>query len=214
MAVTEAKIVSEKRVQTRKQQVRKLRNAGRLPAVLNFSDGTACAISLVQHGFELSLRRHELEGHLLEVEVDGESKGKYVLKDVQYHPVSGKVLHVDFVEIAMGKTMRSTTPIVCTGTPAGLELGGVLEHLLREVEIECLPSALIDSLHIDISGLNIGDSVSVGDIDTPEGVEILTAADIAIVSVSAPRVKSEEAEGEAAEGASEAEGDDEEEAAE
>ncbi|MDA1044948.1 MAG: 50S ribosomal protein L25, partial [Verrucomicrobia bacterium] len=138
-----------------------------------------------------SLQRHELEGRLLEVDVDGESKGRYVLKDVQLHPVSGNALHVDFTQISMEKTMRSITHVACHGTPVGLELGGVLEHLLREVEIECLPMALIDTLHIDISGLNIGDTILVGDIPLPEGIVVLTAPDIAVVSVLAPRVRTD-----------------------
>ncbi len=206
MAATDNKITAANRDDRGKQDMRKLRNAGRLPGVLSLNDGSAREVSFDQHSFELSLRGHGLEGRLLDVDVDGDAQGKYVLKDVQYHPVSGKVLHVDFVQIAMGKRMRSSTPIHFEGSPAGVEAGGVVEYLVRDVEIECLPKDLVESLTIDVSDMNIGDSLSVGDLALPEGVDITTSADIAIISVSAPRVRvtdDEEgggAEGEAGEG--------------
>lgn len=210
MVATDNKIVAEKRDDKKgKQAVRKLRNAGRLPGILSLNDGSSREISFDQHAFEMSLRGHGLEGRLLDVEVDGESHGQYVLKDVQHHPVTGSVLHVDFVEIAMGKLMRSATQIVFEGAPAGVEAGGVVEYLLREVEIECLPKNLVESIVVDISGLDIGDALTVGDLDLPAGVELTTAPDIAIISVSAPRVRQddEEGEGAAAEGDEGADGD-------
>lgn len=215
MVATNYRIIAQKRDDRGKQQVRKLRNTGRLPGVLSLNDGSAQEVSFDQHSFELSLRGHGLEGRLLEVEVDGDSHGKYVLKDVHYHPVSGKVMHVDFVQIALNKRMRSTTQIIFIGTPAGIEAGGIVEYHLREVEIECLPKDLVDSLRIDVAGLNIGDSLSVEDLALPEGVKITTAAGIAIVSVSAPRLRAAEetegaapAEGEEAAAETKAEGDD------
>ncbi|MFT5240147.1 MAG: large subunit ribosomal protein L25 [Candidatus Promineifilaceae bacterium] len=189
MAETESKIVAENREANGKQLVRKLRNAGRLPGVLSRSDGTAVEVSMDHHSFEMSLRGHGLEGRLLDVEVSGEDVGKFVLKDIQRHPVSGTVLHVDFVEVVMGHKMRSTTQLSFDGTPKGTEAGGVVEILLRDVEIECLPKNLIETLHIDISDLDIGDALTVGDIILPDDIEITTSADIAIISVSAPRVK-------------------------
>ena len=200
MAGTESKIVAENRVEKGKQLVRKLRNAGRLPGVLSRNDGTAVEVSMDHHSFQMSLRGHGLEGRLLDVEVSGKDVGKYVLKDIQRHPVSGKVLHVDFVEVVMGHKMRSTTQLSFDGTPKGTEAGGVVEILLRDVEIECLPRHLIETLHIDISDLDIGDALTVGDIVLPADIEITTAADIATISVSAPRVKeADEEEGAEAE---------------
>ena len=100
----------------------------------------------------------------------------------------------------MTQKMQANVLIELVGESPGVEAGGVLEHILREVEVECLPAALVECIYVDVSALGIGDSVAVADIVAPEGMTILTDDSIAVAAVSAPRV-AEETETEAAEGA-------------
>jgi len=168
----------------------RLRRAGWLPAAVNDEDGASHAIQLNMHDFELLLHHHAGEHLLVDLQIDGQRGRKCLLKDVQHDPVSGGLLHADFHEISMTETIAVTVPIEVVGEAVGVKTGGgVLEHLLREVEIECLPGDLPEQVTVDVSALNIGDSLQVADLQVGEKVTLLTSGDIAVVSVSAPRLE-------------------------
>lgn len=177
----------------------RLRAAGWLPAVLNDTDGKSHAIRLNKHDFEVLLRHHGGESMLLDVTIEEQKPRKVLLTEVQHDPVSGDVLHADLVEVSMEKKMRVRIPVELLGECVGAVEGGVLEHLIREVEVECLPGDMVEQFEVDVSELKIGDSLMVSDLSVPAGLTVLTAPDVAVAAVAVPRVEEEVIEPEVAE---------------
>ncbi|MBN2311941.1 MAG: 50S ribosomal protein L25 [Candidatus Hydrogenedentes bacterium] len=189
---------------------KRFREAGELPAVLYGGEGEA--LSLLVNGREFTHLVHGRGGEhaIVQIEVDGhpELNSPALLKAVQHHPVRGTILHADFLRIRLDERIATLVPVALTGQPIGVTLGGLLDHQLREVEVECLALEVPDELTIDVSGLEIGGSIHVRDLSAPDGVDILTDPERVIAAVHAPRVQEEvaavegeEEEGEAAEGA-------------
>jgi len=184
---------------------RRLRAEGWVPAVINDVDGNARSIKINRHDFELLLHHHSGESLLLDVQIGEEESRKTILKEVQHNPISGAVLHADFKEIVMTEKLRVTIPVELVGDAPGVEAGGILEHLIREVEIECLPMDIVESINVDVSQLNIGDSLTVGDLNIDPKLTMITSPAVAVASVAAPRVEQEKGEGEEGEEGEEAE---------
>ncbi len=110
-----------------------------------------------------------------------------ILRDYQEDPVSEELLHADLFEIDMNKPLRLTVPIVMKGdVPLGVKEGGVLQHNLRDVEIEALPAAIPEHFSMDASKLNIGESIHLSDLEIPEDVRVLAEKDLAVISIAAP----------------------------
>ena len=141
----------------------------------------------------------------LELHEDGKkiSVHPVLVKDYQLDPVTDDLLHLDFIEVSLKKKVVVTVPIVITKDPVGIKLGGIAEHHLREVEIECLPTQIPDKIEVDAGFIEIGQTLHVSDITIPEGVTFVTDPKEVVLNVSAPKVEAEPeeeaAEGEAAE---------------
>jgi len=198
-----------------KRDAGRLRRKGQLPGVVYRSGKHAEALAV--DGKELTTRVHSLDGsHLIKLQsAESALNGRIVLiRDVQYHPVTHNILHLDFYEVDLTRRMAVMVPLNYVGRPAGVVHGGVLQSIAREVEVECLPTDIPGELDVDVSGLEIGDALRSEDIVLPPNVSITTPG-VPLVSVLQPTVV-EEAEEEAAEGAAaEEEGEEEgEEAAE
>ena len=181
---------------------RRLRHAGDIPAVV-YGNTEPKSIQLNIHDFELLLRDH---GHnfIADLAVEGEASQKVLLKALQYHPVSGVIIHADFVSISMTESLHVSLPIELLGVPAGAAVGGSLEQLVSEIEVACLPGDMVESICVDVSAMQIGDHMTVGDIELPKGVTVLTDPAVAVASVAAPRVEAEaDADAAPAEGAEE-----------
>lgn len=177
------------REQTGKGVARKLRRAGKLPAVLYGQD--ECLLLTVKPEDLLRiLKSHVASTALLTLTVDGASKKSTriaLLRDYQSDPATGELLHADLFEVAMDKTIRIKVPVaVVGGMPAGVKEGGVLHHNLREVHVECLPSAIPDRLEVDASGLNIAQGIHIKELVPLAGVRILDDPDQMVVSVAIP----------------------------
>ena len=137
----------------------------------------------------------------LDVQDDASLSSPAQLKEVQHHPVRGHVLHADFQRIRLDERIIVLVPVVLTGQCRGVIDGGVVDHQLREVEVECLALDVPASLTLDVTDLGIGDSCHVENLVAPEGVTIVTDAQRAVVVVQAPRtVRAEGGEEAAAEG--------------
>ena len=145
----------------------------------------------------------------LEIESDGKSDTKKVmLKELQMDPLKDIYLHVDFYEISMDKEITIDIPIRLVNIPAGVEEGGILQHVVREMTISGLPDKLLEDIEVDVSLLNIGDSIHIGDMSLPEGITALQDEGLTVAVVVAPTVvveeepeeEEEEIEGEEAEG--------------
>jgi large subunit ribosomal protein L25 len=178
-----------------------LRRKGWLPAVL-YGDQGARSVQVNTHEFEMMLTHHTGENLIVDLNVDG-AVTKALLKEVQHEPVRGAPLHADFLEISMTRKMRLSIPIEFVGEPVGVsQEGGILEHALRALDVECLPADLVDVLSVDVSKLGIGDTLMVRDMTISAKFTVLTGPDVAVATVVAPRLEAEPtpAEGEAAAG--------------
>jgi large subunit ribosomal protein L25 len=138
---------------------------------------------------------------LIDLSVAGR-KSVVLVRDIQKDPVSGQWVHADLYVVDLTRTIQVEVPLHLIGKPAGIELGGILDHPMREVTVECLPRAIPDSIDVDVSALGIGDSIHVRDLVLPEGARILSDPDLAVASVVLPKAEEERvAEPVAAEGA-------------
>jgi large subunit ribosomal protein L25 len=174
---------------------RRLRAGGRVPAVFYGSGSDPISIS-VNNDDLLDFLKERKESVFIKLMIeDGGSRTEKLamIKELQTSPVAKSLYHVDFYEVRMDHKIALDVPIHIIGVPAGVDLGGELHQLKREVNISGLPSAMPEFVEVDVSGLGIGDTVMVGDIKLPEGVEALDAPDIAVATVSATRVIAEEA---------------------
>ena len=187
------RIVAEERKASGSRAARRLRRAGLIPGVIYGEKGQSRLVQFNRHDFELLLHRHRSENLIVDLVIGGGSELKALLREVQRHPVTGIPLHVDFWEISMSRKMRVPVRIVLKGEPAGVHAGGILQQLLREVEIECLPQDLEETLAVDVSGLNLGEHLLVKDLPIPAKWQVLTARDIVVAVVVAPRLEAEEA---------------------
>lgn len=202
MAGNVMKVVAESRNEKGTGAMRRMRQVGTVPAIVYGEERQEQMIKLNEHDFEQMLRHHVSEHLVLDLEIEGKLV-KALMKEVQHHPVTGRVLHVDFQEISLKKKIRVGVPLDLIGDPVGVsQQGGVLEHLLREVEIECLPMDVLESIEVDVSNMNINTRMTVADIqvDTSK-YTIVTGKDIAIASVMPPRLQAVAAEGETTEAA-------------
>lgn len=177
------------REQAGKGAARSMRRTGKVPAVL-YGQGECILLSVNPGELIKILKSHAGSSALISMTLAGaksQPNRTALLRDYQVDPVSGALLHADFFEVSMSKPIRVKVPIqVVGGIPAGVKEGGVLHHNMRELHIECLPSALPDHIEVDASALAIGSGIHLKEITAREGVRFLDDADQMVVSVAAP----------------------------
>jgi len=185
----EMKITAQKRLVSGSSSVQRLRKQGLLPGVIGTSKGESRLIQMNRHDFDMFLRHHRSESLILDLDIEGDKTRKVLLKEVQHHPVSDMILHVDFIEVSMTKKMRVNIPVRLIGEPVGVTSeGGVLDQLIRSVEVECLPGDLVEGIEIDVSALKVGDAILVSQIKVDPKLHILTNGSVAVANVSIPKV--------------------------
>jgi large subunit ribosomal protein L25 len=186
--------------------VRRLRRTGALPGVVYNDKGETVNVQMDRHGFQQMLRHHRSESLILDLVVDGGAVRKVLLKEVQHDPITNSAVHVDLQEVSMTRKMRVGIAIELFGDPVGVtQGGGILETLSRSVEVECLPADLVESFRVDVSALNVGDSLHVSDLKLDPKFHIITDPAIAIAGVVAPKMEEEAAPAEEGAGAAEPE---------
>lgn len=204
-------INSKLRQGTGKGYARKLRSKGRIPAVLYGAGVQNLNLSIDAHDLELLLQNENaLRGLLsLNIEDDPTTKKTVMIREIQRDPVKDNLIHIDFHEISMNKKITATVPVVTTGVCKGVEEGGTLQIIRRELEIECLPKDIPDHIEIDITQLEIGDSIHVEEIPLPGEIEIPHESNFTVLTIVSPRKEEtaavEEEAGEGEGGAEEAE---------
>lgn len=183
---------------------RKLRQSGSIPAVYYGRGEEPIVLTVGLKELEEVIVKSEGSNVIVDLKVDGDGTGdrKALIREIQRDPVGGHILHLDLQHISLTERITVEVPIVLTGIPIGVkDGGGILEHLLRDVEVECLPTDIPSRLEIDVSALNIGDSLHVSDLRADK-VTILTEGERPIAAVVPPTVLEEakpaEGEGEAA----------------
>ncbi|MEJ2315134.1 MAG: 50S ribosomal protein L25 [Nitrospirota bacterium] len=196
---------AEIREETGKGAARSMRRAGSVPAVV-YRENKATPLKLNAKELHKFIKITSGDQVLVNLKFDGGEK-LALLKDFQIDPVDGDLLHADFFEVSMEEKVRVAVHVTTAGEPIGVKRDkGIIQHGLREIEVECLPGDIPGHVELDISGLEIGSSVHVMDVDLPRGVILLTDPEEMIATVSAPKIEEEVvAEEEAAEEAAEPE---------
>jgi large subunit ribosomal protein L25 len=201
----ELKLEAEKREESGKGAARKLRAAGRVPAVL-YGHGVG-PVSLSVDAKDLFHVLHGSAGTnvLVDLRVDG-AQHLSLPREIQRDHVRGRYLHVDFLAVRRDEKVTVSVPVRVVGESPGVKAGGVIEHHLWELQVECLPGDVPDGIQANVSQLQVGDSLRVSDLASPPGVTILTPLEESVLSVVIPQVRVvEEVEAAAAEGEAEAE---------
>jgi large subunit ribosomal protein L25 len=176
-----------RREQLGKGGARKARAAGKIPGVLYGHGETPIAVAVGVRDFDLALRGHRGANPLVNLQIEG---GEYtaLIRAVQYDPLSREIVHLDFQHISLTETVEVQVSVHLTGLAAGVkDAGGILEHIIRSIEVRCLPTAIPSSIDVDVTALNIGDSIHVRDLSVPE-ITILTDPDATIAIVVAPTI--------------------------
>lgn len=195
------------RKETGKGSARALRREQRIPAVLYGPQSDSMLLSIDFKEFEAIVKKTNIGSVLLNLQIQNGEKliRPAMIKELQTHPVTGTYLHIDFYEIDMQRKIKVNVPVVVRGKAAGIEEGGLLQIVLRELEVLCLPISIPDAIEVDVTDLNIGDSIHVEGIQLSGDVEILEDSDSTVVTVLAPKVEEIEVEEEVIEGEEEAE---------
>lgn len=183
----------ERRTEVGKGVARKLRRAGRIPAVYYGRGEEPIPLAVGLKDLQDVIERAEGSNVIVELRVDGDGVAdrKALIREIQRDPVGGRILHLDLQHISLTERIVVEVPVVLVGTAVGVkDGGGILEHLLREVEVECLPTDIPAKLEVDVSALQIGDSLHVSDLRA-DRVEIRTEADRTIATVVPPTVLEE-----------------------
>ena len=187
---TQVKLTAQPRTGLGRSAVRKLKTAGNIPAVIYGAKDKPEALQLSRRDVNAMLSHAAGENILVELEIAGGANRLALVQEVQHAPVSGDVLHVDFHAVSVDEVIEADVPIEPTGTANGVKnFGGLLEQSLRSLSIECLPRDLPDVIRVDVSALNIGDSIHVREIPLPSGVTAKMPPDLTAISVLAPTVE-------------------------
>ncbi len=174
------------RKETGKGNARKLRREGKIPGVIYGSSREPQPLTVDPSKVRENLGSNAIvELKILDGEEELETETA-MIKDYQKHVIKDELLHVDFQAISMDETISVTVPTEITGTSVGVKEGGVLQQLIREVEIECLPEDIPESLEVEITELDVGDSFQISDLEPGENIEILHDPDDVLVTVVPP----------------------------
>lgn len=185
------------RTETGKGPSRKLRSMGRLPAIFYGPEINPIMLSIDYTQIKQILKGKSAENIIFDLRIDSDEKSqskKVMIKELQRDPVTRDYLHVDFYEIAMGKELEVDIPVHLINTPIGVSEGGILELARRGLRVSCMPEDMVDKIDIDVSGLDIGQSLHIKDIAFPPGLKSTDDENLTIATVIAPIPTAEEEE--------------------
>ena len=204
---------AETRTATGNSPARVLRREGRIPAILYGPGADPVMLSIDTTEMENIVKHGSVGRSIFNLAIEGGKKSRSaMIKEMQTHPVSHDILHIDFMEVDMDRKVKVNVPVNTTGKSVGVEMGGMLQIIRRDLEVLCLPDAIPQEIIIDIADLEIGNSIHVEDITLPGDVEIPHEVNFTVLTVLSPK-KAEE-EGVEEEGEEVAEGEEAAEAAE
>lgn len=197
-----------KRVRMGKSGAREIRREGNVPAILYGKGADPIPLVINPADLKQALSTEAGENTLLEINVQNDSeeiKKLSLLRDIQYDFITSKPIHFDFQALDIDKKITVNVPVMITGISKGVKEGGILEEILRDISVECLPKDIPNSYEVDVSELEIGHSIHVGALEIADEINLLHEEDETIVTVLAPRMEvveeaEEEEEGEEVEG--------------
>ncbi|MDE2720402.1 50S ribosomal protein L25/general stress protein Ctc [Candidatus Palauibacter polyketidifaciens] len=185
------RLTARARTTSGKGAARQLRRSGELPAVVYGRRDETESLALDTHELTRLLSRIHAATTVIDLEIDGSKPRPVLIREIQRHPYRPQLLHVDFFEIRADVKIRVQVPVHLVETPAGVEMGGMLQFLRHELEVECLPNEIPSGFEVDVSALEIGDSLHVSDVDAG-GVAILEDEAVTICTVVPPALEEEE----------------------
>jgi large subunit ribosomal protein L25 len=180
----------------RRAGAKKLRTAGRIPATIYGRQVKPQNLEVISKEMENLIHHAVSENLLVDLAVKDDTRPKRLalVQEVQHHPLSGSILHVDFHEVAEDEKVTIQVPVETIGEAAGVKTGGgVLEHVLFKIKARALPKDLPEQITVDVSNLNIGQAIHIGEIQAPPGVELIGNKNAPVIAVAAPRTEEEEA---------------------
>jgi large subunit ribosomal protein L25 len=192
----QAKLTAQRRTHAGRNAIKKIKAEGLVPAVIYGAKQETIKLQVPGRALSEVFSRAAGENILVQLEIlDGDDKTNTLalIQEVQHHPLKKDILHVDFQAISATEKMIAEVAIVAVGEAVGVRTyGGLLEHILRSFEVECYPKDLPEVIEVDVSNLNVGDSLHVKDLPLPEGVVAVTDGEQTVVAVVEPRVEAEE----------------------
>jgi large subunit ribosomal protein L25 len=182
-----ASLSATRRTETGKGNARSLRREGQIPAVIYGHARESQSLTVSARDLEKLLSHISAANSVVEIAVEG-TTSRALIREIQRHPFKRVILHVDFQELVAGEKMTVRVPLRLTGTPVGVRLGGgIIDHTLRELTISVDPANMPSQIEIDITDLDLGDSIHVSQVTVPEGVTVLDEPGAAVVVIATPR---------------------------
>ncbi len=189
---------AKERKQFGKSSLSILRREGKVPAVYYSKHDKPIHLEVVEKTIKPFVFTSET--HLIAINLEGHEEHECIIKDVQFDPLTDRILHFDLLGLTKGEKFQLEVPVQLHGSPVGVKEGGIVQQLLHKLEVECLPKDIPQHIDINIAELKIGDSIHIEDISIPE-VTILNPEDSVIVSIVHPKIEKEPTPEEEAEGA-------------
>ena len=184
-------LTSQQRTESGRNGVKKLRKSGIVPATIYGRDVQPQNLQVEKRTFDTIVRHSASQNILLDLEITNDERSKRfaIVHEVQRHPLSGEVIHIDFQEVSKDQKVNANVPVEIIGDAYGVKTeGGVLQIVLHELAISAIPANLPEKIVIDVTNIKVGDMVSIDEINAPEGVELTGEPTAAVITLSAARV--------------------------
>lgn len=192
MSVAAASLQASRRDQTGKGVARRLRRAGRIPAVVYGKGMDPIPLSLDEQEAVNLFQSIPVANTVLQLDIGGEETLRTLVREIQTHPFRPDIIHVDFMRLRQGVAVELNVPITLSGTPEGTRAGGRLDIAVHEAHVRCTPARIPESIEADISALGIGESLRLGDIALPDDVELLSGPDTLVCHIGTSWAPDEE----------------------
>ncbi|CAM4402953.1 50S ribosomal protein L25 [Paenibacillus alkaliterrae] len=186
---------ADQRLSSTKGELRQLRLQGKIPGVI-YGKQISEAAHVTVDGKELQSLLRSHPNAIIEINLPSQGKQSVMVSDVQRDSLSRQVLHVDFHQINMNENVRANVRIQAEGDSEGVREGGILQVVLHELEVQCLPGSIPEAIMVDISSLSVGESVLVSNLSLPQGVETFADPDLVVLTILAPQKELTEEEAE------------------
>ena len=171
-----------------KSEKNSLRNSGKVPGIFYMKEQESIPLYVTEK--EINPLIFTSDTHLISLQIDGNEEHECIIKDVQFDPITDRVLHIDLLGLIKGEAFQLEVPVQLHGNPVGVKEGGIIQHSIHKLEIECLPKDIPQHIDIDVSNLKIGDAFHVRDLSL-ENINFLTPKDAVIVTITHPKVEKE-----------------------
>jgi large subunit ribosomal protein L25 len=184
------KLKASERKDFTKSETRKNRKVGNIPGVFYSKNNQPIHISVADKAINPLVFTSKT--HLISLELEGHDEYECIIKDVQFDPVTDKVIHFDLLGLTKGEKITLEVPVQLIGTAVGVKEGGIIQHVMHKIEVECLPRNIPEHIVVDVSGLKLGDSIHIGDLKFDD-IDFTDPKESLIVQVTHPKIKEEAA---------------------